>query len=271
MQVFFIEQNDKRRFIDLFRKMYISENSVKLNVKWNKLKIKQKIKLVNKISGYLKFKSINKIIIEKNLKQKDMMDLFYSNQIDIIQGKQLFKILVDEFIEKVIIKNNLKTDELRISVLMNDKTKWGLNLIRVLIKKYKYVNVVTNNINGFKNIEDKLFEDEGIILNFTNNKKKALSKTNIIINVDFPEEIINKYAIYDNGIIINLEEPVKIYKKRFNGKIINDYEINLKEDSKIYEALSKEEYKKFELKDLAEYYIENSPEELKNIIIDSKK
>jgi hypothetical protein len=271
MQVFFIEQNEKRRFIDFFKKIHISENSIKLNVKWNKLKIKQKIKLINKISSYLKSKNISKIIIDKNLKQKDMMDLFYSNQIDIIQGKRLFKILIDEFIEKVIIKNNLKSNELRISVLMNDKTKWGLNLIKVLIKKYKYVNVVTNNIRDFKNVEDKLFEDEGIILNFTNNKKKALSKSNIILNVDFPEEIINKYTIYDNSIIINLEEPVKIYKKRFNGKIINDYEIKLKEESKISEALCKEEYKKFELKDLAEYYIEHSLEELENIIIENKK
>ena len=44
----------------------------------------------------------------------------------------------------------------------------------------------------------------GIILNLSNNRNKSLIKAEIIINVDFPEEIINKYNIYNNAIVVNI-------------------------------------------------------------------
>ena len=61
-----------------------------------------------------------------------------------------------------------------------------------------------------------------------NNKKKSLSKAKIILNVDFPTELINQYNIYENAIILNLKGNVKINKKRYNGININDYEISVK-------------------------------------------
>ena len=51
-------------------------------------------------------------------------------------------------------------------------------------------------------------------------------KSKIILNVDFPTELINKYSIYEEAIIINLKGNVKINLKRFNGININDYEID---------------------------------------------
>ena len=63
----------------------------------------------------------------------------------------------------------------------------------------------------------------GIILNLSNNKNKSLIKAEIIINVDFPEEIINKYNIYNNAIVVNILNEIKIKAKRFNGINVNYY------------------------------------------------
>lgn len=87
------------------------------------------------------------------------------------------------------------------------------------------------------------------------------------MNVDFSEELINKYVINDNSILVNLEENVRIKKKRFNGKIINDYNIKLKNSSNIANFLEKEEYEKYDLKDLTEIYVMNNPKEIQDIII----
>ena len=79
--------------------------------------------------------------------------------------------------------------------------------------------------------------------------------------------MINRYTIYDNTIIINIEESIKIKKKRFNGKIINGYKIKLKKDSQIYNDLNQEKYEEFDLKDLVECYIINNNSEIENILI----
>ena len=88
-----------------------------------------------------------------------------------------------------------------------------------------------------------------------------------ILNIDFPEELVNKYTIFEEAILVNLEEEVKIRKKRFCGKIINNYKIKAEPNSKLAEFLNRNEYKNFETNDLTEVYIANNPKEIQNIII----
>ena len=89
------------------------------------------------------------------------------------------------------------------------------------------MGIVTNHISTFKRIEEKLYRNNGILITVTNNRRRSLLKSNIIINVDFPKELLNKFTINDNATIINIEEESKIKKKRFCGKVINNYEINV--------------------------------------------
>ena len=70
--------------------------------------------------------------------------------------------------------------------------------IKILAKKYKSINIVTNHVEKFKKLEKSLEEDEGIIISITNNKKRSLMKSGIIINIDFPNELINKYEFKSN-------------------------------------------------------------------------
>ena len=154
-----------------------------------------------------------------------------------------------------------------IAIASNDKNKCVENLINEIAQKFKNINIVTNNIIYFKKLEEEYLEEKGIAIAVTNNKRKSFLKTKIILNLDFPEEQLNKYTINDEGIIISIEEKIKIHKKRFNGKIIDDYNIEFKPDTKIFEEVNKPKYKKFDLKDIAECYIQNNPEQIKNIII----
>ena len=104
-----------------------------------------------------------------------------------------------------------------ISFLINDLTEVEFENIKIFAKKYKTVNIVTNHIEKFKKLENDLVEEDGIIITITNNKKKSLMKSHIILNIDFPRELLNKYMIKDDSIIVNIREKVKINKKRFNG------------------------------------------------------
>ena len=79
--------------------------------------------------------------------------------------------------------------------------------------------------------------ENGIMITIVNNKKKSLMKSKIILNIDFPNELINKYMIKEDAIIINVPGKVKINRKRFNGLIVNNYEIDFRDDIKSEENL----------------------------------
>lgn len=60
-------------------------------------------------------------------------------------------------------------------------------------------------------------------------------KSEIIINFDFPQELINDYNIYNKAIIINILEKISIYRKKFNGVNINYFKIFMPEEYVISE------------------------------------
>ena len=146
---------------------------------------------------------------------------------EIANGRWLFEVLLTDIVDYAV--ENQKMEKVNISILINDLTDIELENIKILAKKYNTINIVTNHIEKFKNLEKKLGE-QGIIITITNNKKKSLMKSQIIVNVDFPKELINKYRINENAVVINVKKSLKIVQKRFNGLTVNDYEIDFKND-----------------------------------------
>ena len=117
--------------------------------------------------------------------------------------------------------------------------------LRKIAKEYKMVNIVTNHREKFKKIEKQILEEDGIMITVGNNKKKSLARAELILNVDFPSELINQYAIYDKAILINIRGNVKIAKKRFEGITINDYEIVVQREE-AFDYDKKTKYKAYE-------------------------
>ena len=114
--------------------------------------------------------------------------------------------------------------------MVNDFTDINRDIIIHIAKSIKRLNIITNHIEKCKKIEEYLYKEFGIMLNISNNRRKSLLKSEIIINMDFPEELINKYKIYDNAIIVNIEDKINIQSKRFNGININYYKIQIPDE-----------------------------------------
>lgn len=68
------------------------------------------------------------------------------------------------------------------------------------------------------------------MITISNNKRKSLYKSDIIINIDFVEEDINKFILNKKAIIINIEDKVKIRSKSFYGININYYNIQFNDE-----------------------------------------
>ena len=209
-----------------------------------------------------------KIVISQKIKKyNNYIDLINYNNLEIVEGRWLFEVLSCKILDYIIKHKKMKKEEISISILVNDLSENMIENIRKIAKEYKRVNVITNHISSFIKIEEKLFDEYGIMIIISNNKKKSLVNSSIILNLDFPKEILNKYNINENAIIINAEGNMKIYKKRFNGIVINDYEIELEnlDDTEINKL------QKFNLKEIYEskIYRKDNFYNIRNIIKDS--
>ena len=218
-----IQETDKPKKIrKIFNIVELEQNRVilpitKSEIENGKLSQKKAQILAKNIVNKLKNAIGNNVILSKEIKkQKNLVNYLYSQNMNIIDGKWLFGILSDEAITYVVSKKKMKKEKLNVSILVNDVEDYVLENIKLIVGKYKRVNIVTNHLEKFKKLEKEIFEKDGIMVTVTNNKKKSLMKSNVILNYDFPTELINKYKIYDEAIILNVKQNVSISSKRFN-------------------------------------------------------
>lgn len=206
----------------IFPKVKVIENKCEVTkLGTNKKKIEKTVKKIKK-------KNIEQIVLSKELKQnEELIKTLKNYDITILDGKWLMQFMTEDIID--YLKQNGKvenTDE--IAILINDLTDMARENIKNFASKYKKIRIITNHAERFKNFEKELYERNGISIIISNNKRKAISKSKLIINFDFVEETINQYNINENAIIINLANNITINKKRFSGLIINDYEVEYK-------------------------------------------
>ncbi len=245
--MFYIEKNDKpNRLVRILKLIKVEDNNIIVPI-CEKTTSKQIEKLAQKTNKIINKLSNSKKVVLSKQAQEEVQFVNYLNSygIQIANGRWLFEILLTNIVEYLIHKK--KIEKANISILINDLTEIELRNIKTLAIKYKTINIVTNHIEKFTKLEEKL-QEEGVIITITNNKKKSLMKPNIIINVDFPKELLNKYRIKEDSDIINLRGKMKIIQKRFNGLNINNYEIDFRDDKKEICAYSG----KFYLRDLYE-------------------
>lgn len=259
MQVFFIR---KYNYFKFFNKVKVEKDFIKICKNYQKKYVLKKI--INLLNQY----GCNNVILDKSLKNDEEFCRFlYSNQKNIINGKILFKILITKLLKYIIEQSNKDEKEIKIAIMQNGSSN---EVIRDIVENFSFlksISIITNNPEYFQLFKEKIYEEKGLVITLTNNKRRSMLRSDIILNIDFPEELVNKYVLNDYAIIVNFEEKINIFKKRFNGRIINNYSIELKKDSIISDFFEDDKYKAFDLKDLAEYYILNNPKELENIII----
>ena len=240
MKTYYIKKMDKLRI----RKIKFEQNNCETYIKKDK-EIKKIIKKFQK-------RDINYVVLDKELvKNKNFINALNANDIRIFDGRWLIKYLNLEILEYIIENSNLKKEEIELAITTDEISDLVIENIKILAKQYKKLLVVTSHIEKLRKIEKQIYEKEGIMIVISNNTKKSLLKSKIIINMDFNKQKINKYKINENAIIINLEGDIKIENKRFNGININDYEIQIGREETIW----RESQDKFYNKDLFESII----------------
>ena len=230
-----ISKQEKNFFKKIFNKLDIEEyeNSKKYIIP----------KLNQKVIEKLKKDNIKNIVIAKKDKHNiEFINNIYSSNMNILNGRILFKHLIPEIIEYLSKILETNKEDIEVTTLVNDYSQINLYYINELISNIKRINIITNNIRKFKVFADRLYEEEAITVPVMNNRNKSLINKKIIINIDFTEEQLKKYKINRKAILINIENDITNINKSFAGINISNYEINTKntddefEKNEIYES-----------------------------------
>lgn len=224
-----------------------------------KTKDKKIILVSKKLNDELYKNCIEYVVLSDGLENlESLKNELYAENINILDGRILFQYLTLNIIEYIYKVQNKKIEEGQIAILVNDNTDLNLDNIIDIAKKVKILNVVTNNIQKFKKVEEYLYNEFGIMIRVSNNQKRDLLNSEIVINIDFPKETLKKYKLPNKCILLNINEEYEVKAKKFCGININNYEIKMPEEYEI-------EGIKNEL--IYESFIYNKPiEEVKRII-----
>lgn len=215
---------------------------VPINLKSLKFKIEQNAK---KLSEFLYNNNIINIAISRNLMQNDTFkNILYSNNINILNGTRLSRYLTYNIIEKILEYKNIKTETSEITILANNNDNINTENIIKIAKNVKRLNILTKDIRVFRNVADYLYEELGILVKLSNNININLKRTDIILNIDFSEETINKLDLPIHSTIVSIPYNIDIKSKRFAGINIKSWEIIIPqkykfdgfEDNIIYES-----------------------------------
>lgn len=240
MRTYYIEKMDKPSILDSIRKVKIKEDNCFTALNLDKDKnVKYLIKKL------VKLQTTNVVLSKEIFENKNVINALNAYNIDIFDGRWLIKYLSFEILDYIIMKKQIEKGQIEIAITSNEITDLTIETIKKCAKQYKKVTVVTKYLDKLRKIEKDIYEKEGIMIIVTNNTKKSLLKAEMILNMDFSKEILNKYQINENAIIVNLEGDMKIDNKRFNGIVVNDYEINVGRE----EVIWRENMKNFKCKD----------------------
>lgn len=190
---------------------------------------KDKSWLKKRLVKYIDKLEIEALVFEKQLEgsfKEEICTMLGKRKLQIINGKLLMEYMEYEIVKYIINKQGTNTKREDIYIIFKKEDGLDLNFLKRFIENFKVTNIVTNDIERLKNVQENLLENDGILIAVSNNKKKALKRAKYIINVNLNKEELEKYTINRNSIIINIRENVKYNSSSFDGININYFNIS---------------------------------------------
>ena len=241
MKTLYIEKMDKPKWKR--EKIKMEHDNCKISLNLEKEKNIRKV-----IKKLLRNETINVVLSKELCENKRLINALHANNINIFNGRWLEKYLSIQILDYIVMQRKVPKEETEIAITVNQITDSSIEIIKIIAKQYKRLTVVTNHIEKLRKIEKEIYDKEGILVVISSNQKKSLLKPQIILNMDFNKELLNKYKINEKSVIVNLEGDMKIEEKRFNGINVNDYEIEIGRE----EVIWRQNMNKFRTKDMLE-------------------
>ena len=213
-------------------------------------------KMINKVSKIIKKLEIDNIVFSNELIYTEF-SFRVINNLDkgtVCDGRKLMIYMQYDILIYILNIQNIDVNNADVYFLIKKDNDLNLQFLSKFIENCKTVNIVTNDIARFKEVQERIYENENILIGISNNKSKALKRARYILNVNMDENDIKKYKINRDAIIINLKNMVYYNNPGFNGININYMQISLPDEYiEQFECINNQN--EFELTKLYEVYL----------------
>lgn len=164
-----------------------------------------------------KQKSIDNLT--KKLNQYGIEKVIYDKELNISYNKvekdEIIKYCLPEIITYIKSIKQIKYDQ--VYIIVDKDTEENCKIIDEIMASNKIVNIITDNQYFFKKENEINGFNNEVFVSVSNNKRRALKKAEIIINLDL--DSLDNYNVNKDAIIIDVKRTMKT-PKYFNGEII---------------------------------------------------
>lgn len=218
-----------KNMFNIVTKRQLEEKEIWILPFHEKVSVRKLDKIIRKQKELIK----NNIIIPSNyLIKNQIKEILNKYEIRFLEQDNIKKILSYEIFKVVNQLKNKTINHQDVTLLVNKNSQLNSNIIKKYALQCKTIKIVSKNLYSFRKLEEELYDEYGIAIQFSNSYQKSLSNANIIINLDFSEMEINEYKINPKAIIINANKNIKVKTKLFTGIVINSCKIKLGKELK---------------------------------------
>lgn len=157
-----------------------------------------------------------------------MQEMLGGNRI--LTGKKLMHYMNYDILEYILKIQKTMMNQEDVFFMIKKDNGLDLQFLSRFVENCKTVNIVTNDIERFKNVQDNLYEKENILISVSNNKSKSLKRAKYILNVNMGKKELEKFKINRDAIIINFEENIEYRHPAFDGINVNYFQIYLPDE-----------------------------------------
>ena len=159
-----------------------------------------------------------------------MEELFCKNGNEILTGRRLMHYMNYEILEYILTVQKTTMKQEDIYFLIKKDNDMDLQFLSRFVEMCKTVNIVTNDMERFKRVQENLDQKENILISVSNNKSKALKKAKYILNVNMDKKEIEKFKINRDAIIINFKENIQYKNPSFDGINVTYFQIHIPDE-----------------------------------------
>ena len=222
---------------------YIKENKLNKKIFWGieieffdnnyiiSVSNKEKKRVKKKLIKFILKQKIDTLVFSQDLEgefKEEICNLLNSNfGISVLNGKKIMELMDFDIVKYILDIQKVDMKQEEIYIIFKKDNSLNLNFLKRFIENFRMTNVVTNDIERLKKVQDNLLEHDGILISVSNNKRKALKRAKYVLNMNLSKSELEKYKINRNAIIINIKENVKYEDVNFDGVNVNYFEIAL--------------------------------------------
>lgn len=150
--------------------------------------------------------------------------------INVLNGRKLMQYMDYDIYEYILNLQKADIKQEDIYFLIKKDKNLDLQFLTKFVEKCKTVNIVTNDIERFKEVQNNLYEKDNILIGVSNNKNKSLKRAKYVFNINLDKKDLEKFKINRNAIIVNFNSYIQYNPNTFDGINVNYFQLSMPDE-----------------------------------------